>query len=178
MPVTWCCSNKPLCSSATPSPLTTTITTAAGPLSQFPGCSVSPQVQSEVWQLRLREPHLASNRCRAAALGPSPKHSALNKSISVWKLWRWPLNPAALGWLWGRPIWDVSRRSVSNVASGEIALNYIWIQPQSPLPPPPPPPTHPSSTHSHFFPLIHLMWIQGRKKEGIILPSTEREKGH
>lgn len=30
------------------------------------------------------------------------------------------------------PIWDVSRRSVSKVASREIALNYIWIQPQIP----------------------------------------------
>lgn len=132
----------------------TTTTTTAGPLSQFPGCSVSPQVQSKVWQLRPREPHLASNRWRAAAWGPSPKHSTLNKSISVWKLWRRPLNSMPLGWLWGRTIWDVSRRNISNMASGEIALNYIWIQP------------HPPQVQLivFFFPLIHLMWIQGRKK--------------
>lgn len=174
MPVTCCCSNKPLCSS-TPPPTPHQLphrhrwpTFPVPRLLCFPsGAERSLTAQTE--ETTSRRP-LASNRRRAAAWGPSspPQRSALNKSISVWKLWRRPLNPAPLGWLWGRPIWDVSRRSVSNVASGEIALNYIWIQPQ--IPPPP------SSTRSRFLPpdVLDVDTGEEKKKVSCYRPLRER----
>lgn len=76
--------------------------TITGPLSFFPGCSVFPQVLCEVWQQRLRKPHLISfsdpvGCAETHFLPPSNSRFRFSKSIFVWKLWLWPLNSTPLG---------------------------------------------------------------------------------
>lgn len=68
----------------------------------FPGCSVFPQVLCEVWQQRLRKPHLISfsdpvGCAETHFLPPSNSRFRFSKSIFVWKLWLWPLNSTPLG---------------------------------------------------------------------------------
>lgn len=76
--------------------------TITGPLSFFPGCSVFPQVLCEVWQQRLRKPHLISfsdpvGFAETHFLPPSNFRFRFSKSIFVWKLWLWPMNSTPLG---------------------------------------------------------------------------------